>query len=698
MLPQAADARTRPRIGRYLITGRIGRGGMGMVYRGLDEALEREVAVKTLNARGDPRRRQPAPLRGGGQGGGAPAAPQHRHRVRARRGPGLPFIAMEMLPGPTSRRSCARGRTIPLAEKLDVVAQVCRGLAYAHERGIVHRDVKPSNVRLLEDGTAKIMDFGIAKLGATHLTKTGMMVGTVHYMSPEQVRGRPLDGRSDVFSVGVILYELLAGERPFRGEGATQVLYKIVNEEPPPPTSRPSATSPRGCRRSCPGPSPRTRMPGTRAPPRSPTTSPPCSRTCRRPRAGARPRRGGARRRPQGRAARPRRGGRRPAARARRRPTPASSRPAARSARRCASRRRGTRRPRPGPRATRSSRPPSRPPPRGTSPAPSSSRPSPSPERPTPGAPAPAATEPAGAGRRGCGAGPGSWGSPPSPPSSCCGGAGRPRRPRCACPSAPSRWALRSSSTGATPASSRTASSSCPPRCRSRWRSPSARPATATRRAPSRLPLPAGEAVSVTLQAAARLVPVRTQPPGAAVTRRRREGRGPDPPGGGPRPGRRAPRRRLARRPRRPGSARGEGRRAGRDRRRAGEAGAGGPRGRLVLLPARRALAGPPPRPRRDLAARVGPRRPAGPDPGVELALPEGRRDRRRCRPGGRPRSRRPPPASSTCAPCPTTARCSWTATFVDYPPILDRPVAAGPPHRRPSAGRTARGPSRRSR
>jgi serine/threonine-protein kinase len=139
---------------------------------------------------------------------------------------------MEMLPGADLEAVLRSGEDLPLAEKLDVVAQVCRGLAYAHERGIVHRDVKPSNVRLLEDGTAKIMDFGIAKLGSTHLTKTGMMVGTVHYMSPEQVRGKPLDGRSDVFSAGVILYELLAGQRPFKGEGATQVLYKIVNEEP----------------------------------------------------------------------------------------------------------------------------------------------------------------------------------------------------------------------------------------------------------------------------------------------------------------------------------------------------------------------------------------------------------------------------------------------------------------------------------
>jgi hypothetical protein len=233
MLPQAAESRARPRIGRYLITGRIGRGGMGMVYRGLDEALEREVAVKTLNPEGclDPDSRQRFEVEAK-----AAARLQHPNIVTVfelGEERGLPFIAMEMLPGADLEALLRSGEEIPLIEKLDVVAQVCRGLAYAHERGIVHRDIKPSNVRLLEDGTAKIMDFGIAKLGGTHLTKTGMMVGTVHYMSPEQVRGKPLDGRSDVFSAGVILYELVAGERPFRGEGATQVLYKIVNEEPP---------------------------------------------------------------------------------------------------------------------------------------------------------------------------------------------------------------------------------------------------------------------------------------------------------------------------------------------------------------------------------------------------------------------------------------------------------------------------------
>jgi hypothetical protein len=234
VLPRVAEAR-EVRVGRYRVTGRIGRGGMGMVYLGVDDALEREVALKTLTPEGglesESRRRFQIEAK-------AAARLQHPNIVivyELGEDRGVPYIAMELLPG-ADLEAVLRGGGEPLSlsEKLDVVAQVCRGLAYAHERGIVHRDIKPSNVRLLDDGTAKIMDFGIAKLGATHLTKTGMMVGTVHYMSPEQVRGRPLDGRSDVFSAGVILYEMLAGQRPFRGDGATQVLYKIVNEEPPP--------------------------------------------------------------------------------------------------------------------------------------------------------------------------------------------------------------------------------------------------------------------------------------------------------------------------------------------------------------------------------------------------------------------------------------------------------------------------------
>ena len=228
-----AEGRDRKRIGKYAITGRIGRGGMGMVYRAYDEVLEREVAVKTLTLEGslDDESRHRFAIEAK-----AAARLQHPNIITVYElgeDRGLPFIAMELLPGTDLDALMRSGEHLMLQEKLDLVIQVCRGLAYAHDHKINHRDIKPSNVRVLEDGTVKIMDFGIAKLGATSLTKTGMMVGTVHYMSPEQVRGQTLDGRSDLFSVGVILYELLAGRRPFVGEGVTAVLYKIVHEEPP---------------------------------------------------------------------------------------------------------------------------------------------------------------------------------------------------------------------------------------------------------------------------------------------------------------------------------------------------------------------------------------------------------------------------------------------------------------------------------
>jgi serine/threonine protein kinase len=230
MVPAGQTSSLRRRIGKYVITGRIGRGGMGMVYRAYDEALERDIALKTLTAEGtlddESRKRFQIEAR-------AAAKLQHPNIVTVfelGEDRGIPFIAMELLPGADLEALVRSGEEMLLREKLDVLVQVCRGLHYAHERGIVHRDVKPSNIRLLEDGTAKIMDFGIAKLGGTGVTKTGMMVGTVHYMSPEQIRGLPLDGRSDLFSAGVILYELLAGRRPFPGEAPTAVLYKIVSE------------------------------------------------------------------------------------------------------------------------------------------------------------------------------------------------------------------------------------------------------------------------------------------------------------------------------------------------------------------------------------------------------------------------------------------------------------------------------------
>ncbi len=236
MTSAVADQTTpRPRrqIGKYVVLSRLGRGGMGLVYRARDETLDRDVAVKILTLEGsfdsESRKRFEVEAK-------AAARLQHPNIVtiyELGEDRGVPFIAMELLQGIDLDSLLRSGEALLLEERLDVMIQVCRGLAYAHTHGVVHRDIKPSNIRLLDDGSVKIMDFGIAKLGGMALTQSGMMVGTAHYMSPEQVRGRPLDGRSDVFSVGVILHELLAGSRPFMGENATEVLYKIAHEDPP---------------------------------------------------------------------------------------------------------------------------------------------------------------------------------------------------------------------------------------------------------------------------------------------------------------------------------------------------------------------------------------------------------------------------------------------------------------------------------
>jgi serine/threonine-protein kinase len=190
MLPETT-APSHIRIGRYRVIGRIGRGGMGMVYRGVDETLEREVALKTLTTEGtldeESRRRFEIEAK-------AAAKLQHPNIVTVfelSQDRGVPYIAMELLSGTDLETLMRAKEPLLIQEKLEIVIQICRGLSYAHEHGVVHRDSKPSNIRLLDDGTVKIMDFGIAKLGGTNLTKSGMMVGTIHYMSPEQVRGRP---------------------------------------------------------------------------------------------------------------------------------------------------------------------------------------------------------------------------------------------------------------------------------------------------------------------------------------------------------------------------------------------------------------------------------------------------------------------------------------------------------------------------
>ena len=147
----------------------------------------------------------------------------------------LAYIAMEYVDGPTLDRLLSGPEPIPPEQMFSILAQTATALDYAHQKGIVHRDIKPANIMIAADGTAKIADFGIAKITASEqFTMTGSIVGTPHYMSPEQVQGQPVDGRSDQFSLAVVAYEMLTGEKPYTGEHLTTVVYKIVAEEPVP--------------------------------------------------------------------------------------------------------------------------------------------------------------------------------------------------------------------------------------------------------------------------------------------------------------------------------------------------------------------------------------------------------------------------------------------------------------------------------
>ena len=223
-------------IGRYQILERVGRGGMGVLYRAFDPVLDREVAVKVMLAdfSDDSQQMLPRFYREAK----AAAKLQHRNIVTVfefAEENNQPHIVMEFLRGSPLNTRMVEKPALTLVDKLDIVAQLCSGLGYAHTQGVVHRDVKPANVFLLADGSVKLLDFGIAKLATSTLTQQGDVIGSAPYMSPEQVSGnQKLDGRSDIWSTGVLLYELLTGRRPFEGDGLTTVIVGILKEEPPP--------------------------------------------------------------------------------------------------------------------------------------------------------------------------------------------------------------------------------------------------------------------------------------------------------------------------------------------------------------------------------------------------------------------------------------------------------------------------------
>jgi len=227
------------KIGKYEVSEQIGVGGFGAVYRGRDPFIKRTVAIKTCQVNDEEIKHRffrEAELAGN----------LHHRNITTIYDfgveNGIPYIVQEFLTGEDLDRKIKRGDAIAIPRKIEILMAIAEGLGYAHAASIVHRDVKPANVRILEDGTVKVMDFGIAKSLQTesNLTQTGITLGTSAYLAPEQIRGEAIDPRTDVFAMGVLSYELFTYRKPFRGEHLSTILYKILNENPEPiPTIAP---------------------------------------------------------------------------------------------------------------------------------------------------------------------------------------------------------------------------------------------------------------------------------------------------------------------------------------------------------------------------------------------------------------------------------------------------------------------------
>jgi serine/threonine-protein kinase len=222
------------KIGKYKIVGKIGQGAMGEVYKAHDPVLNRFVAIKTIAGTlgSDEQFRKRFHRE-------AMSAAQLTNKnivtvFELAEEKGMVYMVMELLEGTDLKDLIVKKAALRLEEKLSIIEQMCDGLAYAHLKGVVHRDLKPANIHVLANGTVKIMDFGLARLGVSEITRTGTVMGTPNYMSPEQVRGEKVDARSDIFSVGAVMYELLAGHKPFEAETMHSVLFQVLDQEPQP--------------------------------------------------------------------------------------------------------------------------------------------------------------------------------------------------------------------------------------------------------------------------------------------------------------------------------------------------------------------------------------------------------------------------------------------------------------------------------
>src|SRR5450755_957364 len=225
------------KIGKYTIEGVIGRGGMGVVYKAVDSQIGRYVAIKMITSNGDPNLLER--FKAEGRSMGSLQCPNIVTVYDFGEQDGNPYLVMQFLEGSSLESLIQKGVSLTLPERLAIMIDTCNGLAYAHQRGVIHRDIKPGNIMVLQDGVndgmAVIVDFGIARIGDdTRLTQTNQIVGSVHYMSPEQLQAQELDNRTDIYAAGVVLFQLLTGALPFDAPDKSATLFQIVNEPPPP--------------------------------------------------------------------------------------------------------------------------------------------------------------------------------------------------------------------------------------------------------------------------------------------------------------------------------------------------------------------------------------------------------------------------------------------------------------------------------
>lgn len=225
----------KPTLGRYEIIKELGRGAMGTVFLGKDPRINREVAIKTLRyeeIEGEQLAEVKKRFFREAEAAGKLSHPNIVTIFDVGEDYDIAYMAMELLDGSDLTKYCKKDSLLPIEEIIRVITCVALALDYAHASGIVHRDIKPANIMILSNSEVKVADFGIARVMSSSKTQTGVVLGTPSYMSPEQIAGKKVDGRSDLFSLGVVLYELLAGEKPFQGDSITTLMYNITSSEP----------------------------------------------------------------------------------------------------------------------------------------------------------------------------------------------------------------------------------------------------------------------------------------------------------------------------------------------------------------------------------------------------------------------------------------------------------------------------------